>query len=190
MSIQLPEVKIARNIINNFFRYRGIECTSNFDNDRILADLSAGYVIIQGGNLNVVIIAEVTSLEFNKDSTVKFISKVLRSVKGKIIFIIDNYTYESKKNVTSELLLIGKVYPFKIFVLPVPYHKDVPKHEIVSKEEVDELLKTDRIHISDMPIISINDPPIVWLGGEANQIVRITETSHTAGKTILYLLIK
>ena len=190
MSIQLAEVKIAYNIINKFFPYRGIKCLTEFNNDRILADLSTGHVIIHGEGLNVVIAAEVTSLDFNKDSTIKFISKVLRAVTGKVIFIIDNYTYESKKNVTSELMMIGKVYPFKTFVIPVPYHKDVPKHEIVDKEEVDALAETDRIHIFDMPIISVNDPPIVWLGGETNQIVRITETSHTSGKTVLYLLIK
>jgi len=81
------------------------------------------------------------------------------------------------------------VYPFSVFVVPVPFHEAVPKHTIISQEEFQKQLKGEYIKITDIPHISVRDPPVIWLGGKIGQIVMIERNSQTAAKAIVYRLI-
>jgi len=68
-------------------------------------------------------------------------------------------------------------------------HILVPKHEILSKEEAEELLKTLGIKKEQLPKIKSNDPIVKEIGAKVGDIIKITRESPTAGKTVAYRLV-
>ena len=69
----------------------------------------------------------------------------------------------------------------------VSNHIYVPKHEKVSREDVDAILKTyylkSKFHL---PQILENDPMARYLGLKHGDVVKITRPSQNSGKTIFY----
>ena len=68
-------------------------------------------------------------------------------------------------------------------------HILVPKHEVLSKEEAEELLKTLGIKKEQLPKIKANDPIVKEIGAKVGDIIRIIRDSPTAGKSIAYRLV-
>ena len=80
-----------------------------------------------------------------------------------------------------------KIYPYHAFIIVIPQAACVPAHEIVSAEEEAALYAADRLHGKDaLGRISATDPPIIWIGGQPGQLVRIRSPSETAGEAITY----
>ncbi len=65
-------------------------------------------------------------------------------------------------------------------------HIYVPKHEILSKEEAEALLKKYSIDSSQLPSILISDPVVKAIGAKVGDIIKITRPSETAGIAIYY----
>jgi DNA-directed RNA polymerase subunit H (RpoH/RPB5) len=70
--------------------------------------------------------------------------------------------------------------------IDITRHELVPKHVIMSKEEVDALLNKFEIKLVKLPRISIDDPVIQMLGGKVNDVVRIVRKSETSVDTSDY----
>ena len=70
--------------------------------------------------------------------------------------------------------------------IDITRHELVPKHIIMSKEEVDVLLNKFEIKLVKLPRISIDDPVIQMLGGKVNDVVRIIRKSETSVDTSDY----
>ncbi|NMC05622.1 MAG: DNA-directed RNA polymerase subunit H [Candidatus Lokiarchaeota archaeon] len=70
--------------------------------------------------------------------------------------------------------------------MDITRHELVPKHVIMSKEEVDALLAKYEIKLVKLPRISIDDPVIQMLGGKINDVVRIVRKSETSVDTTDY----
>jgi len=68
----------------------------------------------------------------------------------------------------------------------VPEHLYIPKHEILKKKEVEELLKKFNTKPSEIPLIFETDPAIVGLGVKPGDMIKVTRKSPTAGKSIFY----
>ena len=73
----------------------------------------------------------------------------------------------------------------KVQVL-VPDHTYVPKHEIISKQEAEEVLNKYNCQPTELPLILVNDPAIVELGVKPGDMIRITRKSSTAGEVAYY----
>lgn len=69
-------------------------------------------------------------------------------------------------------------------------HKLVPKHEIMSDSEIEEELGNADFEIDNLPKIRIDDPVIKNIGAEADDILRITRESQTAGTFITYRIVE
>ena len=69
-------------------------------------------------------------------------------------------------------------------------HKLVPKHEIMSDSEIEEELFNADFQIDNLPKIKIDDPVIKNIGAEADDILRITRESQTAGTFITYRIVE
>ena len=68
----------------------------------------------------------------------------------------------------------------------VPDHIYVPKHEIMTKKEAEEILKKFNSKPTEMPLIFSNDPAIIGLGVKPGDMIKITRKSPTAGESIYY----
>ncbi|MCD6492782.1 MAG: DNA-directed RNA polymerase subunit H [Archaeoglobaceae archaeon] len=68
-------------------------------------------------------------------------------------------------------------------------HMLVPKHEVLSKEEAEELLRSLGIKKEQLPKIKATDPIAKEIGAKVGDIVKITRESPTAGKSIAYRLV-
>jgi DNA-directed RNA polymerase subunit H len=73
--------------------------------------------------------------------------------------------------------------------LKVTSHILVPKHEIVPKEEVEEILKRYNIKIQQLPKIYEDDPVIQEIGAKEGDVIRIIRKSPTAGVSVAYRLV-
>lgn len=68
----------------------------------------------------------------------------------------------------------------------VPDHVYVPRHEIVTKEEAEEVIREYNCRLTELPLIFATDPAIVGLGVKPGDLVRITRKSSTAGESVYY----
>ena len=68
-------------------------------------------------------------------------------------------------------------------------HRDVPKHEIVPKEEVDGVLKGYNATFEQLPYILTTDPVVLELLAKPGDLIRISRESKTAGSSVYYRLV-
>ena len=67
-----------------------------------------------------------------------------------------------------------------------PDHIDVPKHQIMTRNDAEEVLEKFHCKATDLPLIFGNDPAIVGLGIKPGDMIRITRKSATAGESFYY----
>ena len=65
-------------------------------------------------------------------------------------------------------------------------HVLVPKHEVLSQEKASEVLEKFRITPHQIPLIKVSDPAAKAIGAKVGNILKITRSSPTAGKIIVY----
>ena len=70
--------------------------------------------------------------------------------------------------------------------LDITKHTLVPKHEIISEKEGEELFKKYNITPDQLPKMLAADPVSMLIGAKPGQIVKITRESHTANKAVSY----
>ena len=58
-------------------------------------------------------------------------------------------------------------------------HEIVPKHQILTKEETDELLKKYSIKLLNLPRIFSDDPCVQMIGARFGDVIKITRKSKT-----------
>jgi len=65
-------------------------------------------------------------------------------------------------------------------------HVLVPKHEVLSPKEAEEVLRKLGVKPVQLPWISIDDPVVKAIGAKPGDIIRIIRKSPTAGESIAY----
>jgi DNA-directed RNA polymerase subunit H len=71
-------------------------------------------------------------------------------------------------------------------VVKVTNHIYQPKHEILSKEEAEQVLKKFHVRTNQLPYIMSNDKGLEDLDVRPGDILRITRKSPTAGESVYY----
>jgi DNA-directed RNA polymerase subunit H len=74
-----------------------------------------------------------------------------------------------------------KERPYNLFA-----HNFVPKHELLSRKEAEELMREFHIKPYQLPYIRTSDPAAETLGAKMGDILRITRRSATAGEVVVY----
>ncbi len=70
--------------------------------------------------------------------------------------------------------------------LNIGRHVLVPKHEILPKGKVDELLERYKISPHQLPLIMSSDPAAKEIGAKPGDVLKITRDSQTAGEAVFY----
>ena len=71
-------------------------------------------------------------------------------------------------------------------VMKITNHIFQPKHEILSKDEAQEVLKQYNTKPSQLPYIMIRDKGLEDLDVRPGDIIKITRKSTTAGQSVYY----
>lgn len=69
-------------------------------------------------------------------------------------------------------------------------HSNVPKHEILSDSEIEEIFAEVEYEIKQLPKIKSDDPVVKAIDAKEGDILRITRESQTAGTFITYRLVE
>ncbi len=73
--------------------------------------------------------------------------------------------------------------------IDISSHHLVPRHELVNAGEAKGMLVGLGLTPANLPKIYTDDPAIRGMGAKQGDIVRVTRSSHTAGKFIVYRLV-
>ena len=68
-------------------------------------------------------------------------------------------------------------------------HELVPKHEVLSKEETEEVLDTFKINKEQLPKILSSDSVLEHIKAKTGDVIRITRNSPTAGESVYYRVV-
>ena len=69
-------------------------------------------------------------------------------------------------------------------------HMLVPKHEIMTEEEISDEFSEVDYDIKDLPKIKSTDPVVKTIGAEPGNVLRITRESQTAGVFVTYMIVE
>lgn len=122
--------------------------------------------------------AEFKKLMNSLDKDSKFIIISKDNISGFINKHIDDLQIE-KSNINN--------YTYMQLSIVIPEHINCVPHRILSIEESEELL--NRVLFVDkknLQAICINDPMIIWIGGNVGDVIEITRTSEITGECIAY----
>jgi DNA-directed RNA polymerase subunit H len=106
-----------------------------------------------------------------------------KNVETGILVTSGKYTHAVKQSAKKKKIeLLPKTFPaFDIFE-----HKLVPKHEILTKEESEQILAQYKVPPYQLPQIKASDPAVKAIGAKPGDILRIIRKSSTAGEHIAY----
>jgi len=80
-----------------------------------------------------------------------------------------------------------QIYGIDNLLFNVSHHEIVPKHELISKEEIKKMLKDNNISsISNLPTIRREDPMAKYIGMRPNDVCKITFPSISSIQYIKY----
>ena len=71
-------------------------------------------------------------------------------------------------------------------IILVPNHVYVPKHEIMTKKEAEQVLKEFNCNATELPLIFVTDPAIIGLGVKPGDMIKITRKRGTSGTSLYY----
>lgn len=72
----------------------------------------------------------------------------------------------------------------------VTEHFLVPKHELVPKERINEVIERFGVEFEKLPGILKDDPVVEEIGAKRGDMIKITRTSPTAGRAIYFRVIR
>ena len=114
----------------------------------------------------------------------KMMEKMDKEGYEKGILIGSSFSYSAKNEAKAkgiEIIEASSIPSFNIFE-----HELVPKHEILSEEEREELLKKYNIRPYQIPHIKRTDPTVFLIGAKPGDIIKIIRKSPTAGVYVTY----
>jgi len=118
-------------------------------------------------------------------TSINRLQKVMKDadVERGIVATGGRYTHAVTQSAKKKKIeLLPRTFPvFDLFE-----HKLVPKHEILTQEEKDQLLTQYRVQPYQLPQIKSSDPAVKAIGARPGDILRIIRKSPTAGEHVAF----
>ena len=125
-----------------------------------------------------------------RDYANKIITTYLHSTNDELLIILKNKPNNSIIKKESEYR-ICEFFWLDILQLNITKHVLVPKHSLITVEEIEKLLKKYNLKsIHQLPVIFRNDPVIRYYNFKPNSVCKIIRPSETSIKYIYYRFIK
>ncbi len=201
MGSYIPYV-VYTNIVK-MFTYRNIQLTGQpMTEEKVVQALNHyEYVMVAGergrdprgeAECLVVLIAP-NSKHSSKSQDFKKLLKTLpkKAERLEVMFVSEYaFTINIKKQLAMFKTENPKIYiedfDYDKFLIEIPKHVSVPKHEIATEEEVAAYCFRHFTTRDKFPKIHVTDSPAVWIGLKIGMVVKITRVSENAGEAIAY----
>lgn len=166
------EMITDRNYDYSLYNKRELENYVRTDTNTLL-----GIYIFDEMKVGVKAIKDILDIVFEKD-----LKHIICVYKNEITTFARQYL----EQVCLENKIRIEQFSFKDLTFNVTKHQLVPKHEIISSTEVLNLLTTFKINRNNLPLISVNDPVIKYLGAVKYDIVKIYRKDQDFISSIYY----
>lgn len=107
-----------------------------------------------------------------------------------IIILQEKPTAQINKELTLEEYKNFEFFLAKQLMINITKHVRVPKHEIVSKEELEKVLEKFQANINQLPKILSTDPVAKYYGMKPGDVCKIKRNSPMTGETYYYRLVR
>jgi DNA-directed RNA polymerase subunit H (RpoH/RPB5) len=184
-------------------KHRGVKILETLDQGAFVQQLNSDAVVaisgtrdksdLRGEALVTCLLLAAGSKHEKSGDFKKLLSKYIKNTnttKNIIIVSEEPLTIHVKKQIdaisSENPNIFIEHYTYNIFLINLPQHSNVPKHEIASNEEIEEFIKRHHTSKDKLPKILTTDPQAVWLGMRPGMVAKITRPSETAGVAIIY----
>lgn len=179
----------------NYTKEDILNMLNNYDKQKDIAEQNALDILVKndkGDKLYVKYLLD----EFKKNKINELVNLIYEKIlkpKDTLIIIVNNMIVQSKNDKVSEYVF--KLYKKKRFVqifgiqnlmYNPSRHIKMPKHRILSSDEVDALLKKYNLNAKELPLIKREDPMAKYLGMREHDICEIIRTDKSSGYSIYY----
>lgn len=82
-----------------------------------------------------------------------------------------------------------EVFKERELVVDITEHELVPKHEVLSTEEKEQLMVRYNLRDSQLPRMYLTDPITKYFGLKRGEVVKIIRSSETAGRYVTYRIV-
>lgn len=118
-------------------------------------------------------------------NSINRVTKAMKDAEVETAIVVTDgrYTHAVKLGARKKgIELLPKTFPaFDLFE-----HKLVPRHEMLTEKEKEDLLVRYRVHPYQLPQISSMDPCVKAIGAKPGDVLRVIRKSSTAGKHMSY----
>jgi DNA-directed RNA polymerase I, II, and III subunit RPABC1 len=136
----------------------------------------------------------VTFYKDTKAFTKKDLEIVVQNAKEKceneniniIIILKDKYTVTIEKELVNPLYKNVEIFLFKNLTFNITKHDDMPKHILLTDDEIKDLFDKYKMTKSQVPKVSYNDPIAKYYGTKPGNMFKIIRQSNNAGEYITY----
>ncbi len=131
-----------------------------------------------------------TKPDSNIPNQSKMFVSLVNSLDTKIILISGRILSDKIMAKAIEMKVDVESHTYDKFVTDMRKCPYVPKHEIATPEEVENLLSFNYKKITDLPSIMSDDTQVIWIGAKVGDVVKITRFSEVTGYSVYYRLVK
>lgn len=107
-----------------------------------------------------------------------------------IIIVPDKPTPQISKELLNDEYKGYEIFLMKNLVINITKHELVPKHQLMTEEEVDNLLEKYKMTKSQLPRLQITDPVAKYYGFKMGDVCKIYRQSDMTGESIHYRIVK
>ena len=107
-----------------------------------------------------------------------------------VIIVQDKQTPQIAKELLNDEYKLYEIFSMKNLMFNITHHEIVPKHILLTQEEVDLILKQYQTTRAQLPKVLTTDPVAKYYGMKAGDVCKIIRQSPMTGESYYYRILK